>query len=76
MVEPAIAKLIAEDGPKRVRDLIALGVPFDRTPEGHLALSLEAAHSHPRVARVAGDLAGKAIMGALTAAVRSASTFN
>ena len=73
LVEPAIAKLIAEDGPKRVRDLIALGVPFDRTPEGHLALSLEAAHSHPRVARVAGDLAGKAIMGALTAAVRSAS---
>lgn len=72
LVEPAIAKLIAEDGPKRVRDLIALGVPFDRTPEGHLALSLEAAHSHPRVARVAGDLAGKAIMGALTAAVRSA----
>lgn len=71
LVDPAIAKLIAEDGPKRVRDLIELGVPFDRTPDGQLALSLEAAHSHPRVARVAGDLAGKAIMGALTAAVRA-----
>ncbi|MEO0606871.1 MAG: L-aspartate oxidase [Pseudomonadota bacterium] len=73
LVDPAIAKLIAEDGPRRVRDLIALGVPFDRTPDGQLALSLEAAHSHPRVARVAGDLAGKAIMGALTAAVKAAS---
>ncbi len=73
LVDPAIAKLIAEDGPKRVRDLIELGVPFDRTPDGKLALSLEAAHSHPRVARVAGDLAGKAIMGALTAAVKAAS---
>lgn len=72
LVDPAIARLIAEDGPKRVRDLIELGVPFDRTPDGQLALSLEAAHSHPRVARVAGDLAGKAIMGALTAAVRAA----
>ncbi|MHA7899057.1 MAG: L-aspartate oxidase [Henriciella sp.] len=72
LVDPAIAILIAEDGPKRVRDLIELGVPFDRTPDGQLALSLEAAHSHPRVARVAGDLAGKAIMGALTAAVKSA----
>lgn len=72
LVDPAIARLIAEDGPKRVRDLIELGVPFDRTPDGDLALSLEAAHSHPRVARVAGDLAGKAIMGALTAAVRAA----
>jgi len=73
LVDPAIARLIAEDGPTRVRDLIELGVPFDRTPDGQLALSLEAAHSHPRVARVAGDLAGKAIMGALTAAVKAAS---
>ncbi|MEQ3745213.1 MAG: L-aspartate oxidase [Henriciella sp.] len=73
LVNPAIASLIAEEGPARVRDLIALGVPFDRTPDGKLALSLEAAHSRPRVARVAGDLAGKAIMGALTAAVRASS---
>lgn len=69
LVEPAIAQLIADDGPDRVLDLIELGVPFDRTPEGALALSLEAAHSAPRVARVAGDLAGRAIMEALTTAV-------
>ncbi len=73
LVDPIVARLIAEQGPARVRDLIQLGVPFDRTPDGQLALSLEAAHSMPRVARVAGDLAGKAIMGALTAAVRAAS---
>lgn len=72
LVDPVIARLIAEDGPPRVRDLVSLGVPFDRTPEGALALSLEAAHSHPRVARVAGDLAGKAIMSALVDAVRAA----
>lgn len=76
LVDPIIARMIAEEGPARVRDLIALGVPFDRTPDGKLALSLEAAHSMPRVARVAGDLAGKAIMGALTAAVRAASHIN
>ncbi len=69
LVDPAVARLIAEDGPARVRDLIQLGVPFDRTPQGALALSLEAAHSHPRVARVAGDLAGRAIMDALVARV-------
>lgn len=72
LVDPVIARLIAEDGPARVRDLIRLGVPFDRTPDGQLALSLEAAHSHPRVARVSGDLAGKAIMDALVAAVQAA----
>lgn len=71
LVDPVIARLIAEDGPARVRDLLELGVPFDRTPEGALALSLEAAHSRPRVARVSGDLAGKAIMDALVAAVQA-----
>ncbi|MFN4023989.1 MAG: L-aspartate oxidase [Hyphomonas sp.] len=72
LVDPSVARLIAEEGPARVRDLLALGVPFDRTPDGQLALSLEAAHSHPRVARVSGDLAGKAIMDALVAAVAAA----
>src|SRR6185369_1546515 len=72
LVDPAIARLIASEGPARVMDLVALGVPFDRTPEGALAQSLEAAHSRPRVVRVAGDLAGKAIMDALIAAARAA----
>lgn len=72
LVDPTIARLIAEEGAARVVDLLELGVPFDRTPEGALSLSLEAAHSRPRVARVAGDLAGKAIIDALVTAVRSA----
>lgn len=72
LVDPAIAKMLAAEGPARVRDLVALGVPFDRTPDGKLAQSLEAAHSRPRVVRVAGDLAGKAIMDALIAAARAA----
>lgn len=72
LVDPLVARLIAEEGPARVMDLIALGVPFDRTPDGKLAQSLEAAHSRPRVVRVAGDLAGKAIMDALTTAARAA----
>ncbi|HYD87289.1 MAG TPA: L-aspartate oxidase [Vitreimonas sp.] len=72
LVDPAVAALIAHEGPARVIDLVALGVPFDRTPNGRLAQSLEAAHSKPRVVRVAGDLAGKAIMDALIAAARAA----
>lgn len=72
LVDPVVAKLIATDGPERVRDLLRLGVPFDRSADGVLALSLEAAHSRPRVARVAGDLAGREIMAALIAATRAA----
>ncbi|MBI1340007.1 L-aspartate oxidase [bacterium] len=71
LVDPVVAQMIAEDGPARVRDLLELGVPFDRTAEGALALSLEAAHSRARVARVSGDLAGKAIMQALCYAVQT-----
>jgi L-aspartate oxidase len=73
IVDPVVARLIAEDGPARVRDLLEMGVPFDRTADGELALSLEAAHSKARVARVSGDLAGKAIMEALSYAVSAAS---
>lgn len=73
LVDPLIARLLAEEGPARVTDLIGFGVPFDRTPDGRLAQSLEAAHSRPRVVRVSGDLAGKAIMDALSSAARAAS---
>lgn len=72
LVDLAIARLVTKQGPQRLEDLIALGVPFDRSPDGTLSLSLEAAHSFPRVARVSGDRAGAAIMEALALAAQSA----
>lgn len=62
LVDPRIAMILASEGPDRVRDLMKLGVPFDTDERGDLVVSLEAAHSRPRVARVKGDLAGKAII--------------
>ena len=62
LVDPEIARILATEGPDRVRDLDALGVPFDRRDNGELYLSLEAAHSMPRVARVKGDTAGAEII--------------
>lgn len=72
LVEPEVAALLAGEGPARLKEIAQLGVPFDRDRGGSFVLSLEAAHSHARVARVSGDLAGRAIMTALVAAVRSA----
>ncbi|HZZ30806.1 MAG TPA: L-aspartate oxidase [Phenylobacterium sp.] len=72
LVDPAVARLLTEEGPAAVRALASLGAPFDRTPDGAFAQGLEAAHSHPRVARVKGDQAGAAIMAAVIAAVLSA----
>lgn len=72
LVEPVVACLLAKDGAGCVKDLLEYGVPFDRMEDGALALSLEAAHSHPRVARVSGDLAGRAIMDTLIEAALAA----
>lgn len=70
IVDERIARLVADEGPDAIRDLLSYGVPFDRDLEGHYVLSKEAAHSEKRVVRVTGDRAGWAIMNALIAAVR------
>lgn len=71
IVDEKIAAMMVSEGPARVHDLLAYGVPFDRDLEGRLALSREAAHSARRVVRVKGDMAGRAIMEALIARVRA-----
>ncbi|MFN3668818.1 MAG: L-aspartate oxidase [Brevundimonas sp.] len=72
LVEAAAADILTEDGRATVEWLASLGAPFDRTAAGDFAVSLEAAHSQARVARVGGDGAGRAILSALIAAVRAA----
>ncbi|WP_374532497.1 L-aspartate oxidase, partial [Phenylobacterium sp.] len=71
LVDPAVAAILAREGPAAVRGLAELGAPFDRTPDGEFATSLEAAHSRSRVARVKGDQAGRAIMDAVIATALS-----
>ena len=71
IVDEAIALGVMREAPERVRDLLAYGVPFDQDLEGHLLVSREAAHSARRIVRVKGDMAGRAIMTALIAAVRA-----
>jgi L-aspartate oxidase len=72
LVDAGMARLLAEEGPAAVRALADLGAPFDRSADGGFAQSLEAAHGRPRVARVKGDQAGRAIMEAITVAVLAA----
>ena len=71
LVEAAATDILTRDGRNTVEWLAALGAPFDRDAAGGFAVSLEAAHSHARVARVGGDGAGRAILSALIAAVRA-----
>src|ERR1700744_3561753 len=70
IVDEEIALLLAREAGARIHDLLHYGVPFDRDLEGRLAVGREAAHSARRIVHVRGDMAGKAIMGGLTDAVR------
>lgn len=67
IVDSAVASRITAEGPHAVARLAEAGAPFDREAGGSFALSLEAAHALPRVARVKGDGAGRAIMEAVVA---------
>jgi L-aspartate oxidase len=72
LVDAEAVRTLTADGRATVEWLAALGAPFDRDENGDFAVSLEAAHSQARVARVGGDGAGRAILSALVAAVRAA----
>ena len=41
-------RILVDEGPGRVHELIALGVEFDREATGSLALAREGGHSRPR----------------------------
>lgn len=71
LVDHDAALALTTDGRATVEWLASLGAPFDRDADGGFAVSREAAHSLARVARVGGDGAGKAILSALIAAVRT-----
>jgi L-aspartate oxidase len=67
----AAVEALCGDGPQRVRELLALGVAFDRDGTG-LARGLEAAHSSARVLHAGGDATGAEIERALASAIRDA----
>ena len=71
LCNPEAVRVLCEEGPERVRDLIQRGVEFDRA-NGEFARGLEAAHSHARVLHAGGDATGAAVELALVAAVRAA----
>nr|WP_314438992.1 L-aspartate oxidase [uncultured Brevundimonas sp.] len=73
LVEAEATRALTENGRETVEWLAALGAPFDRDADGGFVVSLEAAHSVARVARVGGDGAGRAILTAVVAAVRAES---
>jgi len=63
LCDPAAVQFLVEQAPQCIADLVNLGVSFDRKG-AELALTLEAAHSRPRVLHAA-DTTGRAIVSTL-----------
>jgi L-aspartate oxidase len=63
-------RVLVDEGPARVNELIALGAIFDRDAAGELLLAREGGHSHPRVVHAGGAATGVEVERALVVAVR------
>ncbi|MDQ3642515.1 MAG: FAD-binding protein, partial [Actinomycetota bacterium] len=64
-------RVLVDEGPGRVQDLIALGAVFDLDAAGGLALAREGGHSVARVVHAGGAATGAEIERALVEAVRT-----
>jgi L-aspartate oxidase len=63
-------RVLVDEGPGRVNELIAMGAHFDRDREGRLLLAREGGHSLPRVVHAGGAATGAEIERALVERVR------
>ncbi|MEE9234524.1 MAG: L-aspartate oxidase [Candidatus Acidoferrales bacterium] len=68
----AAVKILVEEGPARIQELIKWGTAFDRK-ETKLAFTREGAHSRSRVLHAHGDSTGREITRALFARARASS---
>lgn len=71
LCDPAAVHILVEEGPARIRELIDLGVRFDRE-DGKLALGREAAHSAARIVHAGGDTTGAEVQRGLHVALGAA----
>jgi L-aspartate oxidase len=70
LCDEAAVRILVEEGPRRVRDLIEWGVSFD-TQDGDLLLGREAAHTRSRILHARGDATGLEIESSLIARLRT-----
>jgi L-aspartate oxidase len=65
-------RVLVEEGPARVAELIASGAVLDRAASGELSRTIEGGHGRPRVVHAGGDATGAEVHRSLLAAVRAA----
>ena len=74
LCDPEAVRTLVDEGPLRVRELIALGAVFDREAGGALARAREGGHSEARILHAGGAATGAEVERALVAAVAGTAT--
>ncbi|MCE5204274.1 MAG: L-aspartate oxidase [Actinomycetia bacterium] len=69
LCDPAVVRAVVSEAPEALAELQELGVDFDRSEDGRIALSREGGHSLPRVLH-SGDATGAEVQDTLTSVVR------
>ncbi|MEU3454115.1 L-aspartate oxidase [Micromonospora sp. NPDC006766] len=69
LCDPAAVRVLVEEGPTRLRELMRIGAEFDRNPDGSLMLTREGGHRADRIVHAGGDATGAEVQRALHAAV-------
>lgn len=55
----AAVRVLVEEGPENIKELVELNVPFDTNPEGELMITREGGHSCRRIVHCGGDATGR-----------------
>lgn len=69
MCDAEIVRMVVEEAPRRIRELMEYGADFDRE-DGEIALTREGGHSHRRIVHALGDATGKEVMRAMLETLR------
>lgn len=69
LCDPEVVRMVVEEGPRRVRELIEWGAQFDKDPEGDYRLGREGGHTENRILHYK-DLTGAEIQRAIIARAR------
>ncbi|WP_369916039.1 L-aspartate oxidase [Plantactinospora sp. KBS50] len=69
LCDPAAVRVLVEEGPTQLRELIRIGAQFDRNPDGSFMLTREGGHHADRIVHAGGDATGAEVQRALHQAV-------
>lgn len=70
LCDEEIVRIVVEEGPDRLREIIDMGVQFDKDPDGEYQLGMEGAHSAKRILHHQ-DMTGFEIQSSLVNKIRS-----